>query len=263
MGLLAAVWQNRQFIVSSVRAEFKGRFARSRLGGLWYVLNPLAQAAIFSFVLSEVLSARLGASGTKSSYAVYLLAGMAGWGLFAEITNRCTSVFIEFAGAMKKIAFPRISLPMIVFGSAATNHAFLIGATLTVIVALGYYPNAAWLSLPVGIVLISALALAIGVLLGILNVFARDVSQVANVLMQLWFWITPIVYPITALPKEIRWVVDMNPMVPLVAIYQNALLLGEWPNWNTLIMPVFVIVILLAMTTFIFRRATPEIVDAL
>jgi lipopolysaccharide transport system permease protein len=104
--ILQALWKFRHFVISSIQAELKRRFARSSLGALWFILHPLMQAAIFALVLSEVLAAKLPGVTNKASYAIYLMAGMAAWGFFSEIVNRCTTIFIEYAGMLKKISFP-------------------------------------------------------------------------------------------------------------------------------------------------------------
>ncbi|MEH6719927.1 MAG: ABC transporter permease [Aurantimonas endophytica] len=261
--MLISLWRYRYFIASSIRSDLKGRFARSKLGALWFVLHPLAQALIFAIVLSEVLGARLPDTDNDSAYAIYLLSGMAAWSLFAEILNRSITIFLEQAGAMKKIAFPRLCLPVVVWGSALVNHVLLVAAILVVFAFLGHFPGAALLVLPLGIVLISAFAFGIGVLCGTLNVFSRDVAQVMSVVLQLWFWLTPVVYPANIVPENLRWVVELNPMVPLVQIYQNALLHNLWPDPVGLIYPAVAAVVAVALSFVVFRRASPELVDAL
>jgi lipopolysaccharide transport system permease protein len=169
--MLSALWRYRHFVVSAIRAELKGRFARSRLGAMWYILNPLAQAAIYALVLAEVMGARLPNMAGKAAYPVYLMAGMAAWGLFSEILNRCMTVFIEYSGTLKKISFPRLCLPLIVWGGALVNHLMLLLAIVIVFLYFGYYPSPTWIILPLGIIVISMLAFGLGVLLGILNVF--------------------------------------------------------------------------------------------
>ena len=106
--MFTALWRYRHFVVASITGELKSRFVRSRLGLLWSILHPLAQAAIFALVLAEVLGAKLGGLDDKSAYPLYLLGGMAAWTLFSEIVNRCLTVFIDNASTMKKISFPRI-----------------------------------------------------------------------------------------------------------------------------------------------------------
>jgi lipopolysaccharide transport system permease protein len=250
-------------MVSSISAEFRGRFARSKLGALWMILNPLAQATIFAIVLSEILAAKLPHVESKSAYAIYLMAGTAAWGLFAEIVTRCTTVFIDYANTLKKIAFPRLCLPLIVGGSALLNHLLLLVAIVVVFLFFGHLPTAAWLVLPIGMLMIVMLAFGLGILLGLLNVFSRDVGQVITIVLQLWFWLTPIVYPAESLPARFAPILQANPMIPLVKIYQDALLYCKVPQWDTLLIPMLVSSGLFLFSFWIFRRASADLVDAL
>jgi len=191
------------------------------------------------------------------------MAGTAAWGLFAEIFNRCVTVFITYAGSLKKISFPRLCLPMIVWGSALVNHLLLLAAIAVVFLFLGHPPNVTWIVLPLSVLLISMFAFGLGLLMGIINVFARDVAEVAGILLQIWFWLTPIVYSPEAVPARFRWIVSLNPMAPLVATYQDAMLSGKWPNLLHLWPAALVTVVLVALSFALFRRASSELVDAL
>jgi lipopolysaccharide transport system permease protein len=261
--VLISLWHYRHFILSSIKAEFLGRFARSKLGALWMILNPIAQASIFAIVLSEVLGARLPNVDNKSAYAIYLMAGTAAWGLFSEILTRCTTVFIDYSNTLKKIAFPRLCLPLIVGGSALLNHLLLLTAIAIVFLFFGHYPNLAWLTLPAGILLIVLFAFGLGIVLGLLNVFSRDVGQVMGIVLQLWFWFTPVVYTSDTLPKKFAGMLNWNPMTPLVKIYQNALLYGKPPLWSDLLIPFLISSGLFIFSFWIFRRASADLVDAL
>lgn len=261
--MLRALWQFRYFVLASIHGELKARFARSYLGGFWFILQPLAQAIIFSVVLSEVLGARLSQTGSKSDYAIFVLSGMAAWGFFLEIMNRSLTIFTDHAAVMKKIAFPKLCLPMIVLGTALVNHCMVLAASIFLFIVLGHLPGWAWLCLPLGIVLIAGFAFSIGLIIGLFNVFSRDVGQVVGILLQIWFWLTPIAYPPGTLPAGMRWVTDFNPLTPLIAIYQKALLMYQWPELSGLLYPVVLMSILLPMAFILFRRASPELVDVL
>lgn len=261
--ILISLWAFRHFIISSIKAEFRGRFARSKMGALWMILNPLAQASIYAIVLSEVLAAKLPHVDSKTAYAVYLMAGTAAWGLFSEILTRCTTVFIDYANTLKKIAFPRLCLPLIVAGSALVNHLLLLAAIAVIYLCLGHPINSAWLILPVGMLLIILFAFGLGIILGLLNVFSRDVGQVLSIVLQLWFWLTPVVYTVDTLPARFRYLLELNPMTALVSIYQNALLRGEAPQWTQLLTPLMIGVGLFLFSFWIFRRASADLVDAL
>ena len=263
LSLFRPLWSFRLFIVAAVAAEFRNRFARSRLGALWHVLQPLAQAAIFAVVLAEVLGSRLPGVAAKGAYAFYLLAGMAAWGLFSEVLNRCLTVFIEYSDMMKRILFPRLALPAIVWGSALINHIILLVATMAVLAVMGHPPSLTWLGVIPGILVISVLAFGFGVLLGVINIFSRDVSQAMTVVMQLWFWMTPVVYSLDVLPPRVQMVVGWNPMTPLVRVYQDSIAFGRWPDFSTLLWPASLAAVFCVLAFVVFQRASAEIVDVL
>ncbi|WFU12166.1 ABC transporter permease (plasmid) [Rhizobium sp. CB3090] len=261
--MLKSIWNYRHFIIASIKGELRGRFARSRLGAMWFILHPLAQALIFSIVLSEVMRAKMPNMTSPAAYPIYLLSGMAAWGLFSEILVRSMNVFIEQAAALKKISFPRLCLPIIVWGSAIINHVLLLASIAVIFLFFGQYPGVAWLYLIPGMLLISALAFGIGVFLGVLNVFVRDVAQAMTVIMQLWFWFTPIVYVKSAVPEGFQNLLRFNPMTSLVNLYQNALLLNEPPSWMGILPSVAVGAIMVFLAFTLFRRASADLVDAL
>ena len=260
--LLKAAWRYRGFIGSSVANEFKSKLSRSRFGTAWIVLQPLAHVLIFATILSNVLAARLAGVDNKYAYAVYLISGTLCWSLFAEIIQRCTTVFIDNGSMLKKVQFPRIALPAIVVGSAAVTNLALLAVILLILPFLGIIPSFAFLWLPVLMVLTIALAAGIGLLLGTLNVFARDIGQVVAVVLQFWFWVTPIVYPITIVPEAFRATLNINPVVPLVVSYQNVILYGKTPEPQILWVGGVALVFMLA-ALFLFRRASSEMVDVL
>lgn len=261
--LLRSLWGYRGFVFSSIRNEFSARFARSRLGGLWMIINPLAQVAIYALVLSNVLAAKLPGIDNKYAYAVYLMAGMLAWSLFSEVIGRCLTLFIDQGNLMKKMRFPRITLPVIVAGSCILNYLLLFGAILLVFAALGQWPHwqMLWL-IPLTLVLM-ALAVGLGLILGVLNVFVRDVGQVIPILLQVWFWFTPIVYPLNIIPEQFKSVMAFNPMFPLVSAYHDVLVYGRSPDIQSLLVSAAVALFLMLLGLFMFRRAAPEMVDVL
>lgn len=260
--LFSAAWSYRGFILSSIVNEFRGRFARSRFGTAWIIIQPLAQTIIFATVLSNVLAARLQGIDSRYGYVLYLLAGQLCWTLFAEIVQRCITVFIDNSNLLRKMNFPRITLPLIVVGSALTANAALLITTAVLATVLGFTPSGQWLWLPVLIAVTAGLAAGIGLLLAVLNVFVRDVGQVVTVVLQFWFWITPIIYPPSIVPAGLRHTFEYNPLVPLVTAYQSVVLYGRPPSsdlWFTVVVAAAFLVLALIM----FRRASPELVDAL
>jgi lipopolysaccharide transport system permease protein len=261
--LLKAVWSYRYFIFSSIKNELRLRFIRSKLGGLWIIIHPLLQVLIFATILSEVLSAKLPGIDNKYAYALYLMAGTLGWTLFSEGISRSLALFIDNGNLMKKIAFPRICLPLIAAGTVLVNNTLLLLAILGVFAVLGHIPdaNALWLPVLMGLTLV--LSLGVGLVLGVLNVFMRDIGQVVPVVLQALFWLTPIVYNVSILPASFQGWFRLNPLYPLITSYQNVLLYGKAPMWIELGWLALGACAFSFIALVVFRRASPEMVDML
>ncbi len=263
VGMLQGAWRYRYFISSSIRTELRIKFVRSRLGGLWMILNPLAQVLIFAFILSAVLSARLPGVGNRYAYAIYLMAGTVGWSLFADIVTRCLTLFIDNGNILKKLAFPRIALPLVVAGSALVNNLLLLCAVLMIFGLLGHMPGPVLLLLPLVMIVTMTLALGVGLVLGVLNVFIRDIGQVVPVALQFLYWFTPVVYMADIIPASYRAWLVLNPLYPIVTACQDILLYSRAPNWSGLAASLALGCVLLALALLLFRKASPELADQL
>lgn len=262
-GMSRSLWQYRHFVFSSIRNELISRFARSKLGGLWMIVNPLAQVAIYALILSNVLAAKLPGVDSQYAYAIYLMAGLLAWTLFSEIVGRCLNLFIEQGNLMKKMKFPRITLPVIVVGFNLLNNALLFVAMLGVFLLLGHHFTLAmfWL-LPLTLIL-AGFALGLGLALGVVNVFVRDLGQVVPIILQMLFWFTPIVYPLDIIPESYRHLLEFNPIYHFAAAYQDVLVYGRAPELGGLVIIGAASVALLLLSLFLFRRASEEMVDVL
>ncbi|MEF3193175.1 MAG: ABC transporter permease, partial [Halothiobacillaceae bacterium] len=214
-------------------------------------------------ILSAVLSAKLPGIDNRYAYAIYLMAGMLAWSLFAEVFGRCLTVFIDNSNLLKKISFPRMALPLIVTGSALTSNVLLLAAILIVFGLLGHWPSITILWLPLLILLTLGLAIGLGLSLGIINVFIRDIGQIAPILLQFWFWLTPIVYATEMLPESYRDAFLLNPMAGVVMSYQSILVYGKTPDLPLLIYPACLALGALALALLLYRRAGEEMVDVL
>ncbi|HVK52535.1 MAG TPA: ABC transporter permease [Pseudoxanthomonas sp.] len=261
--LLRAIYAYRLFILSSIKNELHLRFVRSKLGALWIVIHPLMQVLIFALILSEVLSAKLPGIDNKYAYALYLMAGTMCWALFSDTVSKGLQLFIDNGNLMKKMAFPRVCLPLIAAGTTLVNNLMLLVAILIVFACLGHIPDLHMLWLPVLIGITLMLALGLGLLLGTMNVFMRDIGQVVPVVLQALFWLTPVVYNVDILPQRLQFWFKLNPLYPLVTSYQNIMVYGKPPLWGDLAILVGISILLLAVSLVVFRRASPEMVDVL
>lgn len=260
----SSLWQYRDFIRSAIINDVRNRFSRSRLGSLWAILQPLAQAAIFAVVMSVVLQARLpGMTGT-GSYAVYLLSGLLGWNLFVDGLNQGVGLFINHGNTIKKVRFPLSTLPTIAGGIVLVNHILLLVATVFILSLLGYFPSLqAWLMLLVLALITLGVGLGVGMVLGIVNVFMRDVGVLVPIVTQLLFWLSPIVYSAKSLPPTFQKILAINPMAGLAQSYQSLLAFNEMPNWHWLAYPFVITVGALLLGRWLFRRCYAQMVDIL
>lgn len=248
---------------AAIRGEFKSRVARSKIGTAWLVLQPLAMAAIYAVVLSEVLGARLVGTEKPGAYAAYLLAGITAWGLFSEILNRSITIFIDYGNTMKKIAFPKIFLPVVVLGSSTINNVLLMLVVVAVITLYSFYPSGNWTAVLLAAGVSILLAFGFGILLGVFNVFTRDIGQVMVVVINVWFWLTPIVYAREMVNNTMASLIALNPMTPVVEVYHDVIVRAVAPDLQSLLYPAMLGLVMVCVSMFVFWRASGEIVDAL
>lgn len=263
MTLFRALWSYRHYVWSAVINDYKSRYVRSRFGLAWVVLNPLAQVVIYATILSTVLAARLPGIDSKFAYVAYLLAGMLCWNLFAEIIGKCLTLFMDNASMLKKLNFPRVVLPGVVVTSAVVSNLALAAATLVILPLVGFPVHITWLWVPILGALTVMLAVGIGLIVGVINVFARDFGQVFGIVLQFWFWLTPVVYPDNVLPAQVAFFARINPMFILVKAYHTVIVYGQDPSllgiaWITVLSVLFLVV-----GWAFFRRASAELVDEL
>ena len=261
--MLLAVWAYRFFIISSIKTEFRSRFARSKLGGFWMILHPLAQVLVYALILSQIMKAKLPGIESQYAYPIYILAGMVAWTLFSDILNRFLSIFIDNGNLLKKVSFPKLALPLISIGSALVNFILLLTTMFIVLGFLGHFPYHALHWLPLLILLTLGLATGIGLFLGTLNVFIRDIGQIMVVILNFWFWLTPIVYMLSIVPEKYHWLIMLNPMTGIILGYQNILVYDKIPDMSVLLYPMILTLVMLLLALVTFKKANEEMADVL
>jgi lipopolysaccharide transport system permease protein len=261
--LVKALWAYRGFIAGSVKREFQSRYQNSVLGAAWTVLQPLALIVVYTVVFSTVMRARLAGVDKSFAYSIYLCAGVLTWELFSEITRRGQTVFIENANLLKKLSFPRISLPVTVIAGSLVNFSIVFSLFTLFLLLTGNFPGLPFIAFIPVIAVLVLFAIGLGIALGILNVFFRDVGQFFNILLQFWFWLTPVVYPPGILPARVQEWLWLNPMTPIIQAMQQVFVYGQWPHWASLVPVLAVSLLLCAWGWRLFRRHSGELVDEL
>jgi len=261
--MLKALWTYRGFILGSVKREFQSKYRNSLLGAAWTILNPLAMIVVYTVIFAQVMHSRLAGNNSTFAYSIYLCAGVLTWGLFAEIIGRAQNTFLENANLLKKLSFPRLCLPVTVVINALLNFSIVFGLFSIFLLISGNFPGLAYLALIPVLAILVAFSIGLGISLGVLNVFFRDVGQFFGIVIQFWFWLTPIVYPITILPESMRSLMSYNPMASLIAAFQDILVSGHWPAWQSLLPATIVAVAMCALGMQLFRKHAGEMVDEL
>jgi lipopolysaccharide transport system permease protein len=261
--MLKDVWSFRGMIWSSVKREFQSRWTGTQFGPFWLVAQPLATIFIFTVIFANIMRPGMANHNSKFAYSIYLCSGVLTYNLFSEMLGRSVNIFAENANLLKKINFPKLCLPIIVLVSSILNFSIIMALFLLFLVVISAFPGWIILSaLPVlGIQLLFTIGL--GMLLATINVFYRDVQQMVQVVLQFWFWLTPIVYVAPTLPNAAQRILDSNPLWPLIHAYQGIFLEHRLPNWGGLIYPLLLALFFVVLGVFSFYKLQGEIVDEL
>jgi len=260
---LRALWRYRGFVAGMVAREFRARYLHSLLGATWAILNPLAMIIIYTVVFARVMRARLPGVDDGLAYSFYLCAGVLPWTFFSELLTRSVSAFVDFGPLLKKVSFPRLTLPAIVALTSAVNFCIVFALFLLVLLLTGRFPGWVMLGFIPLLALQQAFALGLGFLLGALNVFYRDVAHAVGVALQFWFWFTPIVYSTGILPDAAQSLLWLNPMTALVDAYQRMVLRGEWPVWSHFTLHAIGAVLVLGLAVAMVQAVSQELTDEL
>lgn len=263
MDAARALWAYRGFILGSVRREFQSKYLNSLLGVAWTIIQPLSMIVVYTIIFSQIMRARLPGVEGSFGYSIYLCAGILAWGLFSEIALRGQNTFLENANLLKKLNFPRLCLPVSVVITALLNFAIIFGLFTIFLLVTSSFPGWVFLALVPVLIVQVVFSIGLGMTLGVLNIFFRDVGQAFGVLMQFWFWMTPIVYPLSILPARAQELLAYNPMTGLMGAYQTILARGEMPDWSALV-PVLLLGLFFCYTGMrLFRKHSGELVDEL
>ena len=260
---IASLWSYRGFVLGSVKREFQSKYQNSMLGAIWTIINPLSMIVVYTVIFSQVMRAKLPDMDSDFAYSIYLCSGVLTWGLFAEIVGRSQNVFLEYASLIKKLSFPRICLPIIVILNSLLNFGIIFCLFIIFLVVSGNFPGWSFLAIFPVLLIEILFSIGLGISLGVLNVFFRDIGQFFGIILQFWFWLTPIVYPIATLPENIRGFLTFNPMFAIIDAYHTVFINSQLPQWQTLL-PAASISLILCWSAFrLFRKHSGEMVDEL
>jgi lipopolysaccharide transport system permease protein len=233
LSLLRSLWRNRELIIQMTKREVVGRYKGSVLGILWSFLNPLLMLIIYTFVFSVVFKSRWSVSTdeTKTQFAIVLFVGMIVHGLFAEVINRAPALITSNVNFVKKVVFPLDILPSVAIGAALFHSLVSLGVLMIAFVLFNGYLN--WTAIFIPFVLLPLIIFTLGVawMLASLGVFLRDLGQTTGIITMVMLFFSPIFYPVTALPVELRPLMMANPLTLIIEQARAVLIWGHLPDW--------------------------------
>ncbi len=263
LAILRPVWNYRGFVFGSVKREFQTKYRNSLLGAAWNIINPLAMILVYTVIFSQVMRARLPGVENTFGYSIYLCAGVLTWGLFTEITTRSQNMFLDNANLLKKMNFPRLCLPVAVVANGVLNFLIVFGLFSVFLIVSGNFPGLVFSALIPLLALLLVFSTGLGMVLGVLNVFFRDVGHFFGIFITFWFWLTPIVYSPEILPEKVRPLMALNPMGNFMVAVQGVLVRGEWPRWSSLTYLAACAIAMCLLGLHLFRSRVAEMVDEL
>jgi lipopolysaccharide transport system permease protein len=231
---MALLSEHRGLVSSMVRRDLSSRYKGSIIGPAWAVITPIVMIVIFTAIFSGIFGLRFGAQGGHLSFATYLFCGLLPWIAFSEGVQRSTTSLTDNVNLVKRVVFPTEALPVNLALSGIAQQ--LIGTVVLLAIALilehTIRPTA--LLLPLLLVPQFLVTAGLGWLMASLGVFIRDMPQINHLTLTAWVYLTPIYYPESIIPPKYQWMVNLNPMAPLVRNYRRILLEGMAPDWRGL-----------------------------
>jgi lipopolysaccharide transport system permease protein len=262
-----ALWIKLDLLKTLVQRDLEARYKGSVLGNSWALLNQLAQLLVYTYLFSIVLKVKLSLNGLPDNgftFGLWLFAGLIPWTAFISGFSQSAVAVINQPNLVKKVVFPLGLLPLVAIGSAFVESSMGLMLLITFVAFSAHVIHPTLLLLPLVWMPQLLLATGLGYLVSSLTVFLRDIPQTIGVILNLWFYVTPIVYPVSAIPEGFRfWVLWFNPMTIVVELYRDLVLVGEmrhWMEWGILSL---ISGVIFAIGLGIYRRLRPAFADVL
>jgi lipopolysaccharide transport system permease protein len=255
----------RELIGDLIRRDFKIKYIGSLLGRYWSFLHPVALISMYSLIFTKILQLKMGGQAFAHPWAftLYLCVGLLPWNAFCEMLNRGVGTFHENANLVKKVNFPKEILLTIAIGSTALPLVFSLGLYLLLLMVSGYGISIWVLTLPVVFLLHALFAYGLALILSVFNVFFRDIQQLIPIILQIWFWATPLVYTADRVPADLRWFLYLNPYYYFASLYQQILFYQVPPQLDHLLLAMLWAAASAYLGSLVYHRFSAQISDEL
>jgi lipopolysaccharide transport system permease protein len=278
MSYFKEVLASRELLMNLIAREVKGKYKRTVFGQLWSLVNPLALMLIYTFVFGFIFRVRPlpGDPSGLNVFAVWLLCGLLPWIFFANVVSQGVNSIVANSGLIQKVSFSRVVLPLSVVGSSAYNWVFEMGVLVLVLSVVGAFVLP-WIPLLLVIMLLLTIfAAGVSLLLSIANVYFRDTQHFLSIILQLWMYLSPIIYPISLVreqsdrvgglfgtPITIEGIYQLNPMVHYIEVFRNILYDNRWPELSDWLACAAWAFGALVLGLWVFRKNEKNLAEAL
>jgi len=220
----------RGLLAELVKRDLRGRYVGSVLGLAWHALAPILMITIYAVIFSQIVRGKLPALAQYGalSYVLYLVSALLPWLTFQEVVHRSTRIFLEHSNLLRKVHFPEQVLSLQVVLAGMVNLVVSL-AIFTVFTLFVRGPTPWLLLLPVLMALQMVFMTGISLFVATMNIFLRDIGPVVTILLMVWFWMTPIVYPLSIVPAAFQFIVKLNPTYYMVETFRSVLAYGRAP----------------------------------
>ncbi|MFN6559586.1 MAG: ABC transporter permease [Nostoc sp. ChiSLP01] len=260
-------WAKFNLLRTLVRRDLEARYKGSILGNLWPVLNQLSQLLIYTYVFSIVLRVKLSIKNLPENnftFGLWLFAGLLPWITFSGGLMQSASSVVVQPNLVKKVVFPVALLPLVPILSAFIESYFGLIALIFFVAVSSHTLHVTLALLPLVWLTQLLLTAGLGYLVAGLTVFLRDIPQTLGVILNLWMYLTPIIYPASAIPEEWRgWVFWLNPMTGIVEVYRDLILAGEVKHWGEFGVSSIIALGVFCVGLWCYRHLRPAFADVL
>lgn len=249
---LRGIFQYRDLIYQLVRRDIVTRYKRSVLGIAWTMLQPLGMMIIMTLVFSSLFQ-------TVKGYPAYLLSGLIAWTFFSQTTTAAIHQIVWGGTLLHRIYLPRTSFAVSAIGTGVINLVFSLVPLIFIMLLIGRPIRGSIIFLPIAMLLLAAFTLGIGLILSTLAIYFPDVTEMYQIILLAWMYLTPIIYPEEILPEAYRfWVTNLNPMYHLIKIFRVPLYEGVFPGWIEIAIASGIAIITLVIGWLFFAKKADE-----
>lgn len=260
-------WAKFDLLRTLVRRDLEARYKGSVLGNLWPLVNQLSQLLIYTYVFAIVLKVKLSLQGVPDNnftFGLWLFTGLLPWISFTGGLTQAANSVVAQPNLVKKVVFPLELLPLVSVLSAFIESAFGLIALIFFVALATHTLHSTLALLPLIWLTQLLLTAGLGYLAAGLTVFLRDIPQTLGVVLNLWFYVTPIIYPASAIPESFRgWVFWLNPIAAISEIYRDIILVGEIKHWSEWGVASGISLVIYLIGTKVYKHFRPAFADVL